>query len=52
METLETRLNEVLRIAVCLEQETGCQAQLLIAQWAIESKSGEKPAVHANHFGI
>jgi hypothetical protein len=30
METLETRLNEVARIAVRLEQETGCPAQLLI----------------------
>jgi len=52
METLETRLNEVARIAVRLEQETGCPAQLLIAQWAIESKWGEKPVGHANYFGI
>ena len=46
METLETRLNEVARIAVRLEQETGCPAQLMIAQWAIE------PVGHANYFGI
>jgi flagellum-specific peptidoglycan hydrolase FlgJ len=52
METLETRLNEVARIAVRLDQETGCPAQLLIAQWAIESKWGEKPVGHANYFGI
>ncbi len=52
METLETRLNEVARIAVRLEQQTGCPAQLLIAQWAIESKWGEKPVGHANYFGI
>ena len=52
METLETRLNEVARIAVRLEQETGCPAQLLIAQWAIESKWGAKPVGHANYFGI
>jgi flagellum-specific peptidoglycan hydrolase FlgJ len=52
METLETRLDEVARIAVRLEQETGCPAQLLIAQWAIESKWGEKPVGHANYFGI
>ena len=52
METLETRLNEVARIAVRLEQETGCPAQLLIAQWAIESKWGEKPVGHANYFVI
>jgi flagellum-specific peptidoglycan hydrolase FlgJ len=52
METLETRLNEVARIAVRLEQQTACPAQLLIAQWAIESKWGEKPVGHANYFGI
>ncbi len=49
---LETRLNEVARIAVRLEQQTGCPAQLLIAQWAIESKWGEKPVGHANYFGV
>jgi flagellum-specific peptidoglycan hydrolase FlgJ len=49
---LETRLNEVARIAVRLEQGTGCPAQLLIAQWAIESKWGEKPVGRANYFGI
>ena len=43
METLETRLNEVARIVVRLEQQTDCPAQLLIARWAIESKWGEKP---------
>jgi hypothetical protein len=32
MENLETHLNEVARIAVRLEAETGCPAQLLIAQ--------------------
>ncbi len=52
METLETRLNEVARIAVRLEQETGCPAQLMIAQWAIESAWGTKPVGHANYFGI
>src|ERR1035438_568037 len=52
METLETRLNEVARIAVLLEQETGCPAQLMIAQWAIESAWGAKPVGHANYFGI
>lgn len=52
MENLETRLNEVARIAVRLEHETGCPAQLMIAQWAIESKWGEKPVGHANYFGI
>jgi N-acetylmuramoyl-L-alanine amidase len=52
MATLETRLNEVARIAVRLEQQTACPAQLLIAQWAIESKWGEKPVCHANYFGV
>jgi flagellum-specific peptidoglycan hydrolase FlgJ len=52
METLETRLREVARIAVRLEQETGCPAQLLIAHWAIESAWGAKPVGHANYFGI
>jgi len=52
MDTLETRLNEVARIAVRLEQETGCPAQLMIAQWAIESAWGAKPVGHANYFGI
>jgi hypothetical protein len=32
MEPLETRLNEVARIAARMEQQTGCPAQLLIAQ--------------------
>jgi flagellar protein FlgJ len=52
MENLETRLSEVARIAVRLEQETGCPARLMIAQWAIESAWGEKPVGHANYFGI
>jgi len=52
MENLQTRLNEVARIAVRLDQQTGCPAQLLIAQWAIESAWGEKPVGHANYFGI
>lgn len=32
-----------------LEQQTACPAQLLIAQWAIESKWGEKPVGPANY---
>jgi flagellum-specific peptidoglycan hydrolase FlgJ len=51
MKSPEIRLNEVAQIAVRLEKETGCPAQLLIAQWAIESKWGEKPVGHANYFG-
>lgn len=52
MENFETRLSEVARIAVRLEQETGCPPQLMIAQWAIESAWGAKPVGHANYFGI
>ena len=52
MENLETRLNEVARIAVRLEQQTACPAQLLIAQWAVESKWGEKPVGHAHYFDV
>jgi flagellum-specific peptidoglycan hydrolase FlgJ len=52
MDDRQTRLNEVARIAVDLESKTGCPAQLLIAQWALESKWGAKPAGAANYFGI
>jgi len=52
METLEIRLNEAACTAVRLERETGCPAQLPIAQWAIESKWGEMSVGHANNFGI
>lgn len=52
MDDREQRLNEVARIAVALEAQTGCPAALLIAQWALESKWGAKPAGHANYFGI
>ena len=52
MEDREQRLKEVAAIAVALEKEAGCPAQLLIAQWAIESQWGEKPVGHANYFGV
>jgi flagellum-specific peptidoglycan hydrolase FlgJ len=50
--TRTERLDEVAQIAVRLEAETGCPAQLLIAQWALESQWGAKPAGAANYFGI
>src|SRR5689334_5474463 len=50
--TRSERLAEVGRIAVRLEAETGCPARLLIAQWALESEWGAKPAGKANFFGI
>ena len=52
MEDREQRLREVARIAVDLEARTGCPAQMLIAQWALESQWGAKPAGQANYFGI
>jgi flagellar protein FlgJ len=48
----QKRLAQVAGIAVRLEAETGLPAQLLVAQWAIESQWGAKPAGHANYFGI
>lgn len=48
----DARLAEVARIAVALEAQTGCPAQMLIAQWAVESQWGAKPAGHANYFGV
>lgn len=52
MDDRDARLKEVARIAVALEAQTGCPAQLLIAQWAVESMWGTKPVGHANYFGI
>ena len=52
MDDRDARLREVARIAVALEAQTGCPAQLMIAQWAVESMWGTKPVGHANYFGI
>jgi len=52
MDDRQVRLQQVAQIAVALEAQTGCPAQLLIAQWALESKWGAKPAGNANFFGI
>ena len=52
MKDRDERLKEVACIAAPLEKQTGCPAQLLIAQWAIESHWGEKPTGHFNFFGI
>lgn len=48
----QTRLENIARIAVKLETETQVPANLLVAQWALESKWGEKPIGSANYFGI
>jgi flagellar protein FlgJ len=52
MDDRDARLQEVARIAVALQSQTGCPAQLMIGQWAVESKWGAKPVGHANYFGI
>lgn len=52
MDERQQRLDDVARIAVALEVQTGCPARLMIAQWAVESQWGAKPAGHANYFGI
>lgn len=52
MEDREARLKEVARIAIAIEAQTGCPAQLLIAQWALESQWGAKPAGDCNYFGM
>jgi flagellum-specific peptidoglycan hydrolase FlgJ len=52
MDDRMTRLNEVAHIAVALQTQTECPAQLMIGQWAVESQWGSKPAGHANYFGI
>jgi flagellum-specific peptidoglycan hydrolase FlgJ len=46
------RLAEVAKIAVRLEAETGVPAQMLVAQWAIESRWGAKPVGKFNVFGV
>ncbi len=52
MDDRDARLQEVARIAVALEAQTGCPAQLMIAQWAVESKWGAMPVGHSNYFGV
>ena len=52
MDDRQARLQQVAHIAVALEAQTGCPAQLLIAQWALESKWGERPVGRFNCFGI
>lgn len=52
MQDLQGRLDEVCRIAAHLEKETGCPAQEIVAQWAIESQWGAKPAGQHNYFGM
>lgn len=48
----QTRLTEVAGIAVAIEASTGCPASMLVAQWAVESRWGAKPAGQANYFGM
>ena len=51
-EDRQERLKEIAKIAVALEGQTGCPAAMMIAQWALESKWGEKPVGHFNCFGV
>jgi len=51
MENLETRLNEVVRIAVRLEQQTACPAQPR-SRSGHRIEVGRKAVGHANYFGI
>lgn len=48
----QARLQEVAAIAVQQERATGLPAQVLVAQWALESNWGRRPVGNANYFGI
>ncbi len=52
MDDRNRRLQEVARIAVRLEASCGLPPELLIAQWAVESRWGAKPVGQANYFGM
>ena len=46
------RLAQIADLAVAAQTRTQCPAEMTVAQWAVESKWGEKPVGHANYFGI
>ena len=48
----QERLNEVARIAVKVEADTGVPAASTVAQWAVESQWGSKPVGKFNCFGV
>jgi len=48
----QKNLEEITQIAVKIENETGFPAEAMVAQWAIESEWGERPACRQNYFGI
>lgn len=50
--TRDIRLKAVGRLAAALDREFRVPAQLLVAQWAVESRWGERPVGFANYFGI
>jgi len=50
--TRQDRLNEVARVAVVVEGDTGVPASATVAQWAVESQWGAKPTCRNNYFGI
>ena len=52
MDDRQVRLQQIAKLAVALEAQTGCPAALMVAQWALESNWGAKPVGHANYFGV
>ncbi len=48
----KAKLDEISAIAVKLEAQVGVPAQLLVSQWALESRWGAKPVGQFNFFGI
>lgn len=48
----QNRLNEIAKIATHLEDLTQVPANLTVAQWALESRWGSRPAGENNYFGI
>jgi Mannosyl-glycoprotein endo-beta-N-acetylglucosaminidase len=45
-------LGAIAEIAARIESDTGFPAEVMIAQWALESNWGERPACHQNYFGM
>lgn len=48
----QKNLDEITQVATKIETETGFPAEVMIAQWAVESNWGEHPVCKANYFGI
>lgn len=48
----QKNLDEITQIAAKIETETGFPAEVMIAQWAVESNWGEHPVCRSNYFGV